>query len=190
MEETKENPGPKDDHKMNKKGRKPCLCGAEQHSWKKCWYLHPSLRPKDWAVDPEVQKRVDEELKKPYVRNIVEKLRKEVEDSKQPQATIGEAEIDQHAAYTAAFSSLGSTYPLFNSFILDSGATTHICNDPKWFTDLQPASGLLVAGENEATVKGYGTVYITLTRPSGEDRVKLGNVTFAPKFQTSIVSFC
>jgi len=82
-------------------------------------------------VDPEVQKKVDEELKKPYVRNIVEKLRKEVENSKQPQVTMGEAEINQHTAYTVAFSSLGSTYPLFNSFILDSGATTYICNNPK-----------------------------------------------------------
>ena len=45
-------------------------------------------------MDPEIQKKVDEELKKPYIRNIIEKLRKEVEDSKQPQATKGEAEID------------------------------------------------------------------------------------------------
>jgi len=28
-----------------------------------------------------------------------------------------------------------------------------------------------------------------LTQPSGEVRVKLGNVAFAPKFQTSVVSF-
>ena len=45
-------------------------------------------------MDSEVQKKVDEELKKPYVRNIVEKLHKEVENSKQPQATMGEAEVD------------------------------------------------------------------------------------------------
>ena len=29
VEETKENPGPKDDNKTNKKGRKPCLYGAK-----------------------------------------------------------------------------------------------------------------------------------------------------------------
>ena len=114
-------------------------------------------------MDPEVQKKIDEKLKKPHVRNIVKKLCKEVKNSKQPQAVMGEAEIDQHAAYTVVFSSSSSIYSLLNSFILDSEATTYICNDPKQFTDLQPVSELLVARENEAIVKGYGTVHIMLT---------------------------
>jgi hypothetical protein len=82
-------------------------------------------------------------------------------------------------------------YPLYNSFILDSGATTYICNNRQRFEeDFEEASDILVAGDSQVQVEGYRTVRIQVTRPSGTVTVKLGQVVFILHFQTNTVSLC
>jgi hypothetical protein len=47
----------------NDRKPKQCLCGKE-HSFKECYYLVNSIRPKDWKPDQAIQKQVDEKVKK------------------------------------------------------------------------------------------------------------------------------
>ena len=80
-------------------------------------------------------------------------------------------------------------YSLHDSFILDSGATVHICNNCHWFEDFVPASDQLYARESQSDIEGCGTVRINLTRPSGQLSIKLVHVTYIPEFQTNTVSY-
>ncbi len=53
---------------------------------------------------------------------------------------------------------------LIKSYILDSGATDHVCNDRSRFIDFTPAPSdeLLVAGTTTVYIKGHRTVSITM----------------------------
>ena len=98
---------------------------------------------------------------------IVTALRKKVKDQEQssqpsqpsqPLNQPNEAEVSMDTAFTAAFTGYKSSYLLHNSFILDSGATTHICNNRQRFKDFVTASEILLAGDSHVHVEGYGTV--------------------------------
>jgi hypothetical protein len=54
---------------------------------------------------------------------------------------------------------------LNNSFILDLGATCHVCNDKSRFTDLRIAldDDVLYAGESVIPIEGFGTVSVIVT---------------------------
>ncbi len=61
--------------------------------------------------------------------------------------------------------SLDNVYlALIKSYILDSRATDHICNDRSRFIDftLAPSDELLVTGTTAVYIKGYRTVSITI----------------------------
>ena len=167
--------------------KKPCLCGNE-HAWRSCLYLIPILRSKDWKADPTIQAKVDEQMKKPHIQKIVTKLQKKITDKKQAlrsSADDNEAEIPMEAG----FAGHEGPYLLKNSFILDSGATTHICNNRQRFEDFVPASNTLYAGDGKVQVEGYGNVWIKVNRPSGQANVRLVQVAYIPEFQTNTISF-
>jgi hypothetical protein len=105
------------------KGRKPCLY-REEHPWRTYLYLIPSLRSKNWKLDSTIKAKVDKQLKKPKLKGLIRKLNKKVEEQEQP-IQSDKSEISTEAAFT----SYETLYPLYNSFILDSEATTHICNN-------------------------------------------------------------
>ena len=156
-----------------------------------CEYLIPSLRSKDWKADPTIQAKIDEQMKKAHFRKIVANLQKKVKDQESSSSSnsSNEAEISPNAAYTAGFAGHNAPYSLHDSFILDSGATVHICNNRQRFEDFVPASDQLYAGESRSDIEGYGTVRINLTRPSGKINIKLAHVAYIPEFQTNTVSY-
>jgi hypothetical protein len=86
---------------------------------------------------------------------------------------------------------------LRDSFILDSGATNHMCNDRRRFVDFKPAGreDFLIAGNSTVVVQGYGTVEVTLdckvtkSTPTGKRKFLLKNTLYIPTFTTNIVSY-
>jgi hypothetical protein len=52
------------------------------------------------------------------------------------------------------------SYLLRDSFVLDSGATTHVCNDSTRFINLEPSNQSLFAGIDVANIQGFGDVNI------------------------------
>ena len=78
-------------------------------------------------------------------------------------------------------------YPLKNAFILDLGATIHICNMAQRLTHLRPPSPLLLgAGDAQIWIKGYGTVHIKVKSPYGTEILRLENVAFCPEIIPSL----
>ena len=83
-----------------------------------------------------------------------------------------------------------SDYNLRDSFILDSGATIHVCNSRDRFQTVSPASesDLLYAGNMIIPIEGFGSVDIIVQTPAGPKLIELQNTALVPTFHTSVVS--
>jgi hypothetical protein len=91
----------------------------------------------------------------------------------------------------ACFHVSDQQYPLRNCFILDSGTTTHICNNIERMRDLcAPVPGDFIwAGNTQVWIQGYGTVQITTKGQTAEQTIQLENVAFCPDILCNLVSF-
>lgn len=78
----------------------------------------------------------------------------------------------------AAFHVSNQGYPLKNAFILDSGSTTHICNNLSRITHLRPpaAGDYIWAGNTRVSIQGYGAVTIATEGAIGDQTLHLNNV--------------
>jgi hypothetical protein len=81
---------------------------------------------------------------------------------------------------------------LNNSFILDSEATYHVCNDKSRFTDfrLPTDDNVLYTSKSVIPIKGFGTVLVTVTTSEEPKQytMYLHNVVLISSFHTSVAS--
>ncbi|KAK9427021.1 hypothetical protein V1505DRAFT_359202, partial [Lipomyces doorenjongii] len=80
------------------------------------------------------------------------------------------------AASSVSFST--STYCLINSVILDSGSPMHIFNDISRFEDFHrpDTQTVVVAGDTECSIEGYGRVKLQVQGPNGPRPIYLEDV--------------
>ena len=183
-----------------KKQPRECLCG-KTHWFSEFPYLSESARPNAWVPSKDTQRKVEEQLAKPYLKNIVDKaLKKSKEIAKRTRkSNATETQTDNpirsfmvmsvpnvQASYTASSSLV---YPLRNSFLLDSGAPIHICNDRSRFINLTQCHDTLFAGSNKDQIEGYGSVSITAQLEKGTQTFTLRDVAYVSTFHANIVSF-
>ena len=83
-------------------------------------------------------------------------------------------------------------YVLRDSFILDCGATMHVCNNCHQFCAYIKATNQhLYAGDWTVTILRFGTVNITVQLPQDQTKiVTVSDVVHVPLFQTNTVSYC
>lgn len=95
------------------------------------------------------------------------------------------------AAYAATFAASRPDYPLRRSFILDSGSTCHITNDPdRIYNYRPPAQGDFIwAGNTQIWIKGYGSLTLDLQHKQGVERLVLHDVAICPDLLCNLVSF-
>ncbi len=80
-------------------------------------------------------------------------------------------------------------WALYNSFILDSGATTHICHDRSRFQNFYPQSDTLLAGSGPVSIEGWGDVDIQVQGDNGTSRtITLYKTAYIPTFSANVVS--
>jgi hypothetical protein len=91
----------------------------------------------------------------------------------------------------AAFSASQQGYPLRDAFILDSGTTTHICNNLSRLANMHdPEMGDYVwTGNSKVWIQGYGTVDVSAELPQGKHILHLRDVAWCPDFICNLVSF-
>lgn len=93
---------------------------------------------------------------------------------------------------SAVFAMRPLQYPLKASVILDSGATLHIFNDIRRFTNYQeaPPGDLVWAGDSDIAIGGYGTVKIkvNMTKKGRKGLMKLYDVAYCPNINCNLVS--
>ncbi|KAF5186325.1 Transposon ty1-gr2 gag-pol polyprotein, partial [Thalictrum thalictroides] len=205
----------------NKAKADKCPCGNHhfRHRPNTCWYVIPSSRPKDWKPDPEKSKKVTQKIDTdPTFRNKVEEWRKNWKPKKDNQSSnsslntrpdsppvVAMATSSRMSAFTISsqVNSLPESYfqvsesvvkPIYDlqkSWILDSGATLHVCNDKAKLEDFKPSSSdVLWAGDTVIPIIGYGSATVKVKSPKYSDGrpLKLVNVACVPNLHTSVVS--
>lgn len=96
--------------------------------------------------------------------------------------------LNDGASYLIQEEEKYAKYGLAKSTILDSGSTTHICNDRSWMYDYIEQKGSMLAGKAECQILGYGKVKLALSEPWGVKEITLHNVAYIPGFLTNIAS--
>lgn len=180
--------------------KKDCLCG-NKHKFKDCLYLIESLRPSNWKPDQKIQKDIETKLStNSRLKTIVVRIQKKAAKDKNKNKTQDSdknkdeqpAESAKHpAAFTVSVykTSSVSDYHLRDSFILDSGANIHMCNNRERFTDFRPTdSDRLYAGNAIIPIEEYGSVLITVQAPEGPRQITLKDTALVSSFHTNIVS--
>jgi hypothetical protein len=83
-----------------------------------------------------------------------------------------------------------NSFPVRNTWILDSGADSHVCNDRARFTFERQANedDVLIAGKTTYPIEAFGSVIIKIRTLSGPKLITLLNVALAPGFFTNTVS--
>lgn len=169
------------------KKRSNCVCG-EDHSFAQCPYLIKQRRDQGWSPNAQIQKQIDEKLaKNPNLKRIIEEKQKKAEEQVNKQAE------PQKAAAAATLTSFAvdlDSYELRNTWILDSGANSHVCNDPKRFKFERAASeeDVLKAGKTTYAIEAFGSVTITIRSPNGPRQIHLLDVALVPGFLTNTAS--
>lgn len=175
-----------------------CICG-EQHRYSNCPYLVESIRPQKWKPDLAIERTIKQALERSEI------LREQVERARKWAATHRTTHVPEPAQESTQESdpviptgfatqvTRSGIYPLRDSFILDSGASTHVCNNPQRIYNLQPCKGdnqRLLTGSHQEVIEGFGSVDICVQTPNGQERTTtLYNVALVPTFHTNLVSF-
>jgi hypothetical protein len=92
-----------------------------------------------------------------------------------------------HSSFSAA---AGEVYPIKDSFILNSGATIHVCNSRSRFQSFRKCdpSDVVYAGLEKMPMVGVGSVDITISTGTTTRNFRLENAAFIPSFHTNVVS--
>ncbi|GBL83017.1 hypothetical protein AVEN_165253-1 [Araneus ventricosus] len=75
-------------------------------------------------------------------------------------------------------------------FLIDSAATTHICNQKDWFSNLKqiyPTEVLVGERDSSAKVVGIGDIKFTILDFKGKVEINLKNVLYVPKMRRNLI---
>ena len=188
-----------------------CVCG-KKHYFSECYYLNESARPANWKENSHIRKKIDNVLKDDKIKSTVDRALAKSRDyaknkpvSSPTPVAISEgvpiAPPDTRQVYMthtlqAAFQTKSVNeykYELCDSFILDTGATGHVCNNRSRFVQftLVAETDFLIAGNDTIDITGWGDVELrTLCPgwPKGRPLI-LTNVACVESFHCSVVSF-
>jgi hypothetical protein len=194
----------KEKKKMTDK-KKSCFCG-EDYTFRNCNYLIPSIRPNGWSADPEVKKRFDEAYAAApdWLKAVADRAVKQLKEKGEKRGNdVKSSHIGERlragfasAGLVSAFHSLDPQsipdYELRDSFILDSGASSHIINQGHRFINYDELAKprYMYAGSHLDAIYGYGDLEITVKIPSGNQILLLRYVAHVLTYQINIVSFC
>ena len=147
-----------------------------------------SKRRGNWLPRPDIQAKFDKLLNGPP-NPVQQALKRAMDRDTNSGKQSDNGKQDEHAiAIIPTVFSAEESYELQNCFILDSGASVHICNDWRCFLDFkQDDQGSLRAGKLIMRIEGRGSVRIT---PDSKKQISilLKDVAFVPGFHTNILS--
>jgi hypothetical protein len=174
----------------------PCVCGMK-HWYAECFYINPAIRKSGWTPKPEVERAIQAKIdSNPKLKANIEKAQRKLQE---PNYTNNEEPPNFPTALLAvAYNAVEQpkpspkpepTWELYNSFILDSGATTHICHTRKRFRNFKPASEQLVTAGLPIAIEGYGDVDIQVLGQNNKARtITLLNTAYIPACTTNMAS--
>lgn len=196
----------------NRGKKTTCLCGSTEHfKFELCPLVNQTKAGQ--AVQPEDQALFEQVIKKAQpvaraFRGAVDRLGNQATQWAKDLAATTQPPKEGRPMGAVAFNGTVSTYrssfestdalfdtgihPLRNSFIYDSGANCHICNDLNRF-DQATVNWLEIpeqiwSGAGTVDILAYGTAKIYPQTTEGKESFLLYNCAYAPQFTVNVVS--
>ncbi|KJZ69778.1 hypothetical protein HIM_10837 [Hirsutella minnesotensis 3608] len=194
----------------------PCPCGlpSYRHRFKPadCAAVHiainGSYKDNKFQVRPGRLKFCKESLKQAKWKSLIDTVKESASATKQDQTADKEdprkhgsfvgltlnAEAFSDGSADSVFAALNQQHPLYNSTILDGGATTHLVNNKDLLTDIReaPETDYVMIGDSSLKVhaRGTRTMEKVLDGADGKNTrdLVLINVAYVPRFHTNIIS--
>ena len=183
-----------------------CLCGFK-HWWSACYYLNPKAkRPAGWKpkedIQCEIKEKLEDESLQQRVNKAIEKFNKrKQEDSGQPRSNSAvrshyaaqDSDLEDNLTFTAIslHHTKATDSPLKNSWILDSGSDSHICNssmkDRLKITRQAHRLDAVTSG-TRLQIKCYGELRINVMADNKPGTILLQDVAYVPDYPTNLVS--
>lgn len=183
----------------------PCVCGS-RHYWVKCYYLNTDNRPTGWTPNKETQAKVQKaisntdlkakieaSIKRSKQRSLGQPKPEQSSSTKEDQPSQQPRSLGNYPARITTFYTKPSKPETIElSWMLDSGASNHICNKhmKERFTKTYEANEnqRLTCGTQSVPVECYGTVTINVQTPEGQATMTLVDVAYVPNLQVNLVS--
>ena len=174
-----------------------CVCGVP-HWFADCPYLIRSKRPAGWTADKDVQVAIDSKIaNNPILKSQIDRVVKRSQNPASTESSESQNKTDKGPkaskavfATSAVFNVDRDSYELKDSWILDSGANSHVCNDSTRFNFDRKASksDTLISGKTVYQIEAFGNVEITVQSLNGPISIILADVALVPGFFTNIAS--
>ncbi|KAJ6111048.1 hypothetical protein N7486_003283 [Penicillium sp. IBT 16267x] len=168
--------------------RQGCPCGGRGHTAVMCWTLNEAIRPNDWEP---YRNRLDA-IKAAFDKEPEWKTWIEAKISEMSKDETSKEKVVNHTTPRIAFATALSTIEAHHhdQWVLDSGASVHVCNDRSRFTKVRECISSLRTGDSQTPTIGVGTAVMDGVNPiTGEMyEVALSNCLLAPTFHCNLVS--
>lgn len=188
----------KPDSKSKPFEERTCPCGLLRHKPWNCWQLNTEARPDDYQVNPSKESAAKKELNKdPAFKSWVQQKIKEHNASEagrkkkteSAQSALKQPEIGAYSGFHTSLNNAQLDESIRNQWILDSGASAHICNERSLFRTFKEDLTSIRTGDGKTPVYGRGTAVIEAITPSGKPmQVTLSDTLYSPGFHCNLVS--
>ena len=167
-------------------------CNLGTHPKEDCWKLHPEKAPDDWKErklekDPQFFKTTDGQRGKAKTSN---KTTNDEITNIRDSSTVLVANTPDVITIDPRITALMGTQDLRNEWVVDSGATEHLCNDLSMFIEHRHVPNRKVTqGKGTIRVVAVGTVAQNWIRPDGSiHAITLLNALYVPELFTNLLS--
>jgi hypothetical protein len=176
------------------------------HNLDNCYTLNKAKRPEEWTWNKRsasdavkfIEKDSKSQEKYKDVLTEAKEFLGKSETASQTTATTKATTQSNQKVMGSAFvhpprvSFASTPYILKDSFILDSGSPSHICNskdrfESNSFQQLDIPEPVLT-GDDVSYITGYGDVLIRISTPTGEALFQLKEVAYISGFHTNVVA--
>ncbi|KAJ5869035.1 hypothetical protein N7455_003976 [Penicillium solitum] len=165
--------------------KRKCPCGNTHphHKVANCWIMNEAIRPEGYTLDEGKLEKAKKKLANdPGWKQWVDKATNEAKSKHHESAS----QIGKHALSAAKTGSLS----LHNRWILDTGSSSHVCNNRALFIDFTPEVINLTTGDSTIQVLGRGKVRLVGKHPQkGRMEITLSDALYSPSFHTNLVSY-
>ncbi|OQE34373.1 hypothetical protein PENCOP_c018G00907 [Penicillium coprophilum] len=190
--------------------RRKCPCGHThpKHRVTECWVLNEAIRPEGLKISERKLEKANELLakdsgwKKWAEKAIAEaNKRRQAETANQESFPTtfqhqkdkqqGTDQKKQEVISQRAPSLVEKSDPILkNRWILDTGSSSHVCNNRDLFVEYTPTITYLTTGDSTTEVLGRGTVKLIGRHPvKGRMEITLSDALYSPGFHTNLVSY-
>lgn len=176
-----------------------CVCG-KKHSFSRCFYLNPSIRPGWFREVPAVRDQVNKALENDKLKNKVEaklnrhgKESNSADDSSVLEVNFSAIEYEpknELALSTALNENVKPTNPLFASWIVDSAGGRHICNASmkERLSNVRRSPSGFLTGVATTSSNIDASAYLFGNTSKGKRKVNIDEVAFVLRFHSNIIS--